>query len=65
LKIGTLFPVFKNKGDIKTAKNYWGLTVTPTFSKLMEKIIKNQRKFKIPYSEVSLRTLHLYFVNYS
>jgi hypothetical protein len=22
LKIGTLFPVFKNKGDIKSAKNY-------------------------------------------
>jgi hypothetical protein len=35
LKIGTLFPVFKNKGDIKSAKNYWGITVMPTFSKLM------------------------------
>jgi hypothetical protein len=40
LKIGTLFPVFKNKGDIKSAKNYRGITVTPTFSKIMEKIIK-------------------------
>ena len=40
LKIGTLFPVFKNKGDIKSANNYRGITVTPTFSKIMEKIIK-------------------------
>ena len=40
LKIGTLFPVFKNKGDIKSAKNYRGITVTPTFSKIMENIIK-------------------------
>jgi hypothetical protein len=40
LKIGTLFPVSKNKGDIKSAKNYRGITVTPTFSTIMEKIIK-------------------------
>jgi hypothetical protein len=40
LKIGTLFPVFKNKGDIKSVKNYRGITVTPTFYKLMEEIIK-------------------------
>jgi hypothetical protein len=40
LKIGTLFPVFNNKGDIKSAKNYRGRTITPTFSKIMEKIIK-------------------------
>lgn len=40
MKIGTLFPVFKNKGDIKNAKNYRGITVTPTLSKIMEKIQK-------------------------
>lgn len=40
LKIGILFPVYKNKGDIKSAKNYRGITVTPTYSKLIEKIIK-------------------------
>ena len=47
LKIGTLFPVFKNKGDIKSAKNYRGITVTPTFSKIMEKIIKIRENQKI------------------
>ena len=35
LKIGTLFPVYKNKGDIKNAKDYRGITVTPTFSKII------------------------------
>jgi hypothetical protein len=38
LKIGILFPVFKNKGDCKKAKNYRGITVTPTLSKIIEKI---------------------------
>ncbi|VDI31606.1 Hypothetical predicted protein [Mytilus galloprovincialis] len=32
--------IYKNKGDIKSAKNYRGITVTPTYSKLIEKIIK-------------------------
>jgi hypothetical protein len=40
LKIGILFPVFKNKGDCKNAKNYRGITVTPTLSKIIEKILK-------------------------
>ncbi|XP_063420597.1 uncharacterized protein LOC134705810 [Mytilus trossulus] len=40
LKIGILFPVYKNKGDIKSSKNYRGITVTATYSKLIEKIIK-------------------------
>ncbi|VDI19068.1 Hypothetical predicted protein [Mytilus galloprovincialis] len=40
LKIGILFPVYENKGDVKSAKNYRGMTVTPTYSKLIEKIIK-------------------------
>ncbi|CAG2239126.1 unnamed protein product [Mytilus edulis] len=40
LKIGTLFPVFKNKGDARYAKNYRGITVTPIYSKIIEKIIK-------------------------
>ncbi|CAG2256611.1 unnamed protein product [Mytilus edulis] len=39
-KIGTLFPVFKNKGDARYAKNYRGITVTPIYSKIIEKIIK-------------------------
>ncbi|XP_063431742.1 uncharacterized protein LOC134714431 [Mytilus trossulus] len=40
LKIGTLFPVFKNKGDARYAKNYRGITVTPIYSKIIEKIIE-------------------------
>ncbi|VDI12917.1 Hypothetical predicted protein [Mytilus galloprovincialis] len=47
LKIGTLFPVFKNKGDCKNAKNYRGITVTPTFSKVIEKILKIKENCKI------------------
>ncbi|VDI81833.1 Hypothetical predicted protein [Mytilus galloprovincialis] len=47
LKIGTLFPVFKNKGDIKNAKNYRGITITPTYSKIIEIIIKGRENNKI------------------
>jgi hypothetical protein len=47
LKIGTIFPVYKNKGDIKNAKNYRGIIVTPTFSKIIEKIVKIREDFKI------------------
>jgi hypothetical protein len=47
LKIGILFPVFKNKGDSKNAKNYRGITVTPTRSKIIEKILKIRENGKI------------------
>ena len=47
LKIGILFPVFKNKGDCKNAKNYRGITVTPTLSKIIEKILKIRENGKI------------------
>ncbi|VDI46254.1 Hypothetical predicted protein [Mytilus galloprovincialis] len=40
LKTGTLSPIFKNKGDIVNSKNYRGITITPTISKLVETIIK-------------------------
>ena len=39
LKIGTLTPI-KNKGVIIDAKNYRGITITPTLSKIVETIIK-------------------------
>jgi hypothetical protein len=39
--------VFKNKGDCKNAKNYRGITVTPTLSKIIEKILKIRENGKI------------------
>ncbi|CAC5395787.1 unnamed protein product [Mytilus coruscus] len=55
LKIGTLFPVFKNKGDIKNAKNYRGITITPTYSKIIEKILKERKNPKIIISQNPLQ----------
>ena len=40
LKIGTLTRIFKNKGLIIDAKNYRGITITPTLSKIVETIIE-------------------------
>jgi hypothetical protein len=42
LKIGILFPVFKNKGDFKNAKNYRGITVTP----YIRRNLKNKHDLK-------------------
>ena len=42
LKIWTLTPIFKNKGDILNSKNYRGITITPTISKIIETILKNR-----------------------
>ena len=47
LKIGLSFPVIENKGDLKKAKNYSGITVTPIYSKIVEKIIKIRENPKI------------------
>ncbi|VDI07713.1 Hypothetical predicted protein [Mytilus galloprovincialis] len=55
LKIGTLFPVFKNKGDVKNAKNYRGITITPTYSKIIEKILKERENPKIIISQNPLQ----------
>ena len=55
LKIGTLFPVFKRKGDIKNSRNYRGITITPTYSKIIEKIIKEREKSKILLSQNPLQ----------
>jgi hypothetical protein len=53
LKIGTLFPVFKKKGDIKNSRNYKGITITPTYSKIIEKIIKEREKYMILHFDIS------------
>ncbi|CAG2233361.1 unnamed protein product [Mytilus edulis] len=57
LKIGTLlFPIFKNKGNIKDAINYRGITVTPTLSKIIEKILKLRENVKIIESQNPLQS---------
>ena len=40
MKQGVLTPVFKKKGSSTESRNYRGITVTPTISKLLECIIK-------------------------
>ena len=39
LKIGLISPIFKNKGSNKESKNYRGITVTPTLSKILELLL--------------------------
>ncbi|KAK3103658.1 hypothetical protein FSP39_020819 [Pinctada imbricata] len=40
LKLGTLSPIFKKKGQKSNAKNYRGITVLPVIGKLLELIIR-------------------------
>ena len=42
LKIGTLTPVFKKKGQKSESRNYRGITVLPILGKLLELIIRNR-----------------------
>ncbi|XP_063404544.1 uncharacterized protein LOC134688007 [Mytilus trossulus] len=56
LKIDTLFPIFKNKGNINDAINYHGITVTPTLSKIIEKILKLRENVKIIESQNQLQS---------
>ena len=41
LKLGTLSPVFKKKGQKSISKNYRGITVLPVIGKLLELIVRN------------------------
>ena len=50
-----MFPVIKEKGDIKNSRNYRGITITPTYSKIIEKIIKEREKSKILLSQNPLQ----------
>lgn len=47
LKVGTLTPIYKNKGDKKEAKNYRGITITPILSKIIEIVMKFRIKPRI------------------
>ena len=42
LRIGTLTPVFKNKGSSTDAKNYRGITILPTMTKIIETILRDR-----------------------
>ena len=42
LSIGTLTPVFKNKGSSTDAKNYRGITILPTMIKIIETILRDR-----------------------
>lgn len=39
-KLGIVIPLFKNKGSCKDSKNYRGISITPTLSKLIEAVLK-------------------------
>ncbi|CAC5391080.1 unnamed protein product [Mytilus coruscus] len=39
-KLGIVIPPFKNKGSCQDSKNYRGITITPTLSKLIEAVLK-------------------------
>ena len=42
LRIGTLTPVFKNKGSATDAKNYRGITILPTITKIIESPLRDR-----------------------
>ena len=44
MKLGVLTPVFKRKGSNLDAKNYRGITITPTISKILEALIRERIK---------------------
>ncbi|CAG2221606.1 unnamed protein product [Mytilus edulis] len=39
-RLGKVIPLFKNKESGKDSKNYHGITITPTLSKLIEAVLK-------------------------
>ena len=50
-KVGSLTPVFKNKGNKNDAKNYRGITITPILSKVIETIMKFRIRPKIAVTQ--------------
>ncbi|MCG7868271.1 MAG: reverse transcriptase family protein, partial [Candidatus Thiodiazotropha taylori] len=40
MKTGVLTPVFKKKGSVNEAKNYRGITILPTLTKILETVLK-------------------------
>ena len=44
MKLGMLTPVFKRKGSNLGAKNYPGITITPTIAKILESVLRERIK---------------------
>ncbi|MCG7879544.1 MAG: reverse transcriptase family protein [Candidatus Thiodiazotropha taylori] len=44
MKLGVLTPVFKRKGSNLDAKNYRGITITPTIAKILESVLRERIK---------------------
>ena len=55
MKLGVLTPVFKKKGSNLDAKNYRGITITPTISKILESLIRERIKPIITESQNPLQ----------
>ena len=55
LSIGTLTPVFKNKGLSTDAKNYRGITILPTITKVVETLLKDRIQPAIEAQQNSLQ----------
>jgi hypothetical protein len=60
-KNSTEWNLAERKLHIKNAKNYRGITVTPTLSKIIEKILKIRENGKIPTSSAQVRAQTLIF----
>ena len=55
MKLGVLAPVFKRKGSNLDAKNYRGIAITPTISKILESVLRKRIKPFIKGSQNQLQ----------
>ena len=55
LAIGTLTPVFKNKGSSTDARNYRGITILPTITKIIETLLRDRVQPLIEAQQNSLQ----------
>ena len=62
LSIGTLTPVFKNKGLSTDAKNYRGITILPTITKIIETLLRDRVQ---PLIEAQRNSLQRGFTKHS
>ena len=55
LRIGTLTPVFKNKGSSTDASNYREITILPTITKIIETLLRDRVQPRIEAQQNSLQ----------